>query len=406
MGSRRVNVLFVEGVRFLVVLFCTACGYKMGVSRPFWMPVQWHSWQDPDTGVFVFSVLGAAAGYVGGGIAGRLLHYGFGMVEEQAERVSVAQALPGVLGAAVGVVAALLANMPVLILAPALWAVFSTCLTMWMGGTLGYRIACRKADELLGMMGLSMAFTPREDLPLAEEKESFLLDSAAVIDGRLLSIVRSGFLQENLLLSRFVLDEIQGIADSADPKKRRAGRRGLEILDALRQETLLVMLNDELPEVAEVDAKLVQLAKRLPAVLFTTDYNLQKVAELQGVRVQNVNRLAEALRPPYVAGDRVEIRIASEGREEAQGVGYVEDGTMVVVNGVERSVGQTVQAVVSSVHQTSVGRMLFARCIENDSPQVETHSSRDAETLSDGDRSIAKETSGVPDRSPSYFESL
>jgi uncharacterized protein YacL len=188
------------------------------------------------------------------------------------------------------------------------------------------------------------------------------VDSSAAIDGRLRSVTTAGFLRGALLVPRFVLDELQGIADAAEPARRRRGRRGLEILDSMQGDPRISLhvVDDEVPEFEAVDAKLVALARRLDVGLLTTDFNLQRVAELQGVTCLNLNRLAESLRPVHVPGEMVKINVSRAGREPGQGVGFLDDGTMVVVAAAEHLVGQQIAVRVTSNVQTSVGRMLFA----------------------------------------------
>ena len=180
-----------------------------------------------------------------------------------------------------------------------------------------------------------------------------------------------------------MLELLQGVAEAADPQGRRRGRRGLEILEALRAEIPVEVTDDEVPEVEAVDAKLVRLARRLHADLLTTDHNLARVAELQGVTVRNVNRLVEAVRPPYVAGDTLRVRIEADGRDEGQGVGYTDDGTMVVVSGAAGRVGTLVEVSVTSAHQTSVGKMLFARYVGD------AASAEDADSAATGEAGAA-----------------
>jgi uncharacterized protein YacL len=192
-----------------------------------------------------------------------------------------------------------------------------------------------------------------------------LVDTSAVIDGRALAVVESGFLRAELLVPRFILEELQGIADSSDPSRRRRGQRGLEVLDTLRRDGRvgLQVIDEEVPEFQGVDTKLVALARRIDAGVLTTDANLQRVAELQGVACLNLNRLADGLRPVHVPGEVVRLPISREGREPGQGVGFLEDGTMVVVGEASELVGSEVEVRITSNVQTSVGRMLFAAVV-------------------------------------------
>jgi uncharacterized protein YacL len=182
------------------------------------------------------------------------------------------------------------------------------------------------------------------------------------MDGQLLPLVRSQLIAGDLLVPRFVLDELQGFADAPDPTRKRRAQRGLEMLDVIRQEARLYVLDDEVPEIAEVDAKLVALAKRLQLRLLTNDTNLSRVAEVQGVPTTNLRRVAADLNPSVGAGDVIEVALTKTGREQGQGVGFLDDGSMVVVNGGDDFVGEPArQFVVASVVPTAHGRIVFAR---------------------------------------------
>jgi uncharacterized protein YacL len=196
------------------------------------------------------------------------------------------------------------------------------------------------------------------------------LDTSSIIDGRVAQLIETGFLEGTLVVPRFVLTELQTIADKADAQKRERGRKGLDTLQSLREAypDRFVIHEANYPDLTTVDEKLVRLTQTVGGTLLTTDYNLKKVAALQGVKVLNVNELAEALRPIYVAGDSFDIKITREGKEPGQGVGYLEDGTMVVVEEGQRSVGKTRSVVVTSAIQTSAGRMIFARLNKDSAP--------------------------------------
>lgn len=198
------------------------------------------------------------------------------------------------------------------------------------------------------------------------KSEIIIIDTSAIIDGRIADIWATKFISSRLLIPRFVLKELQRIADSHDPLKRVRGRRGLDILNRMRKSKIDIIIDDQdFPEIKEVDAKLVQLAKIYNAPILTTDYNLNKVAELQGVTVLNINDLANALRPVFLPGERLKIRVVKEGKEHNQGVGYLEDGTMVVVEDARYLIGNVLDVEVKSVLQTSAGRIIFTRKINN-----------------------------------------
>jgi len=190
-----------------------------------------------------------------------------------------------------------------------------------------------------------------------------ILDTNVIIDGRVADICRTGFIEGLIYVPGFVLDELQHIADSADGLKRARGRRGLDILNQMRTEQKLMVRtydNTDPHDRDEVDAKLVKLAKKLNGKLVTNDYNLNKVAELQGVTVLNINELANAVKPVVLPGEEMTVLIIKEGKEPNQGVAYLDDGTMIVVEGGRRRIGETLSVVTSSVLQTVAGKMIFA----------------------------------------------
>ena len=188
------------------------------------------------------------------------------------------------------------------------------------------------------------------------------LDTSVIIDGRIADISDTGFLQGNLIVPRFVLDELQYIADSSDSMKRSRGRRGLDILNRMQRSVgINIEISDQdFPKLKGVDAKLVALAKKINAKIVTNDFNLNKVAELQGIRILNVNELANALKPVVLPGETMTVKIIKEGKETGQGVAYLDDGTMIVVDNAQKHQGSNVEVLVTSVLQTTAGRMIFS----------------------------------------------
>jgi len=199
----------------------------------------------------------------------------------------------------------------------------------------------------------------RED----QREEIILLDTSVIIDGRIADICNTKFIEGKLVIPRFVLKELQQIADSADPIKRNRGRRGLDMLNKIRKlgHVEVKIHEEDFPEIREVDAKLIKLAKMINAKVFTNDYNLNKIAELQGVSVLNINELANALKPVVIPGEVMEAKIVKEGKEYNQAVAYLDDGTMVVIDNAKSLIGQTTKVIVTSVLQTAAGRMIFAK---------------------------------------------
>lgn len=204
---------------------------------------------------------------------------------------------------------------------------------------------------------------PREPRPANARVREALVDTSALIDGRLPDVAASGFLDLDLVVPEFVLRELQHVADAAEPMRRARGRRGLDVLAALRTSDRIALrvVPDDVAHEQEVDLKLVELAARRKAALITTDFNLNKVAGIRGIAVLNVNDLAHALRPVVLPGEAMRVAVVKEGKEPGQGVGYLEDGTMVVVDHAKALVGQTVDVVVTSAIQTAAGKMFFAK---------------------------------------------
>jgi uncharacterized protein YacL len=203
------------------------------------------------------------------------------------------------------------------------------------------------------------------------QKRYRLLDTSVIIDGRIADICETGFLDGTLVIPQFVLKELQLVADSADSLKRNRGRRGLDILQKVQKMSGLdVMISDiDFPEVREVDLKLIELARTLQGKIVTNDFNLNKVAQLRGVQVLNINELANALKPVVLPGEFMKVFILKEGKEYNQGVAYLDDGTMVVVDNARRMISKNVDIVVTSVLQTTAGKMIFGRYIEGPGAQ-------------------------------------
>jgi uncharacterized protein YacL len=229
-------------------------------------------------------------------------------------------------------------------------------------GYLGLHIALQRRDELAGILRRHGA----PDAGPRGQTHPKVLDTSVIIDGRIADICRAGFLEGPLLVPRSVLSELQRIADSTDPLRRTRGRRGLDMLNRLRRELDSIQVIEDVGDALDVDAQLIALAKAHDAWVVTNDFNLSKVAELQGVRVLNVNDLAQAVRPAVLPGEELTVHVVRDGKEAGQGVAYLDDGTMIVVEGGKRLIGETSEVVVTSVLQTSAGRMIFARPKSNE----------------------------------------
>jgi len=351
--SRRLeDPVFVEGVRLFVVVLGTAAG--------FWAA---HNFGVQAEGLG--GILGCLLGYVSGGFFGRFLDRALGVVERRVETKSPAQFIAGTLGAIAGGALALVLVLPIALLVPLRFAVPSAALAAWFMGWLGFRVLSRQSVAVLETLGMSTR--PLVRAQAFDARDGLLVDTSVLMDGQLLALARAGVVGGDLMVARFVLDEIQGFADSGDDTRRRRARRGLESLQVLEREgiTRVFVLDDEVVEHDAVDAKLVALARRLQLRLLTNDGPLAHNAELQGVPTCNLRRLAQELAPAIVPGDFVKVALTREGKETGQGVGHLEDGSMVVVNGGSDLVGgPDVMLQVTSVVPTNAGRLLFARLDE------------------------------------------
>ncbi|PKN32493.1 MAG: PIN domain nuclease [Deltaproteobacteria bacterium HGW-Deltaproteobacteria-19] len=220
----------------------------------------------------------------------------------------------------------------------------------------------------LGYLGLVLGTKKVEEFSFfgtgaAKEPVDYrILDTSVIIDGRIADIAETGFLEGRLIVPRFVLDELQYIADSSDSLKRSRGRRGLDVLNRMQRTggITIDVVDQDFPKIKSVDAKLVALAKKSDGKIITNDFNLNKVAELQGIKILNVNELANALKPVVLPGEMMTVKIIKEGKEQGQGVGYLDDGTMIIVDNGQKHIGSTVDAMVTSVLQTTAGRMIFS----------------------------------------------
>jgi uncharacterized protein YacL len=228
-------------------------------------------------------------------------------------------------------------------------------------GYLGLSLGLKKRDELGSLFSSFRVGKTRSDSARGHYK---ILDTNVIIDGRIADICKSGFLEGTLVVPRIVLEELQHIADSSDLLRRNKGRRGLDILNKMRKEMgIRIDVRDfEKQDGIEVDAMLLKIAKRLDAPVVTNDYNLNKVAELENVKVLNINELANAVKPLYLPGEEIgAVDVIRDGKEAGQGIAYLEDGTMIVIENGKRHIGQNIPVVVTSVLQTSAGRMIFAK---------------------------------------------
>jgi uncharacterized protein YacL len=282
----------------------------------------------------------------------------------RAEELSTAEFVTAVAGLIIGLLMGLLLGIPLSNFPAPLgtWLPLATSLGLGLG-MVGLTVAKRE-DLVVAAEAIGIFRRPDPDEDRTRKGDPrIVVDTSAIIDGRIAEIAESGFIYGTLIVPRFVLDELQHIADSSDTLRRNRGRRGLEILARMQKEspTPVEIVEDDFHAIAEVDAKLVALAKRLSGAILTNDFNLNRVAELQGVRVLNINSLANAVKPAVLPGEELRVRVIQEGKEPGQGVGFLDDGTMIVVEGGARFIDKDLDVSVTRVLQTVAGRMIFAQ---------------------------------------------
>jgi uncharacterized protein YacL len=284
--------------------------------------------------------------------------------EERLIKMPTVDGLFGALGLIFGLIIAFLIQQP---LSQLKLPVISTVLPFIVSGLFGYlgfRVGYKKRDELISIFTLGRERKEKANKKEAKESiEHKILDTSVIIDGRIADICRTGFIEGTLVIPSFVLEELQHIADSSDVLKRNRGRRGLDTLNKIQKEldVNVLIYEGDFEDVVEVDSKLVKLAKVLSGKVVTNDFNLNKVCELQGVPVLNINDLANAVKPVVLPGEEISVQVIKDGKEHGQGVAYLDDGTMIVIEGGREYIGDQIDVLVTSVLQTSAGRMIFAK---------------------------------------------
>ena len=352
--------MIIEIVRLVVTLAATAAGFIVGRSSP---GLFQSGNPDADAATILGSVLGAGVGYVFGGLLGRFIRRSLDRTPELVAEATGPQLFAGTFGLIAGLLVGAVVSVPAIMLAPPIIG--------WSGGALlvitlasfGVSVFSARADDLLAVAGLGT----RRGRPAGPDEApgvgQFVVDSSAAIDGRILDLARAGLIVGEVWIPGFVVDELQGVADSGQKVRRRRGRRGLDILDAMAALPAVDLRTDErtFPEFPEVDAKLLALCAATDASLVTTDHNLAASAGLRGISVLNPHALGESMRRVPEVGEEIQLLIEKEGTEPGQGVGYLDDGTMVVVEGGTAGIGQKVEVEVFSAMRTSIGRIVFAK---------------------------------------------
>lgn len=362
----------------LIILFA---GSGMGLSF-LYLPVKIAGFviNTEATRFGVIGIITAVSGFIGVLLAPGIVRKIFRLtswLEQKLFRMSIQEIVGGAVGLIIGLIIATLLGIAIAWI-PWVWVggVLKVAVTVLLG-YLGISVGTKRKEELLG-------FLPRfgKDKATKSEVKQIqpykILDTSVIIDGRIADICKSGFVEGTLIIPGFILEELRHIADSSDLLKRNRGRRGLDILNKIRKELdVMVQISDQdFDEIAEVDSKLVKLAQVLNGKVVTNDYNLNKVAQLQGVKVLNINELANAVKPVVLPGEEMTVQVIKDGKEAGQGVAYLDDGTMIVVDGGRKFIGQTIGVIVTSVLQTAAGRMIFAK------PKLGDKKTGDQETAS------------------------
>ncbi len=363
-AQARTPYAVLEVLRMLVVVFFAGAGYQVGTGVDASRPVL-----GALNGTALGLVLGSGLGYVLGGVLGRKTAVTAEQARSSLREVSADTLVAGSVGLVAGVLLGAGVAWPVFLLPQAYLAFPLFGFVVVALGYLGFQLGASKRDGVLAIFGARAGVAPRA---LGTSTLPRVLDTSVAIDGRVLDVVRAGFLHGSILVPAPVLAELQGLADAGDDLRRAKGRRGLEALEALKRERGidLEVLDVDVPGVHEVDAKLVRICLDRGAALLTLDTPLARAAGLAGVPVLNLHSLALALRPPVAAGDDVAVLLLKAGKEPGQAVGYLDDGSMVVVERARERVGSEVGVRVTSVLTTANGRLVFGR--HADEPELRT----------------------------------
>ncbi|WP_101495376.1 PIN/TRAM domain-containing protein [Clostridium acetireducens] len=284
-------------------------------------------------------------------------------VEKKVQKLPINDVILGTLGAIIGLlISSLFVN--ILSKIPVIGPIIAVVIAIIVAA-LGVKIAIKKKDDITNLMSNAWkkGASSKEKKMKNQKGTPKVLDTSVIIDGRIFDICKTGFIEGSLVIPNFVLEELRHIADSSDSLKRNRGRRGLDILNKIQKELDIEVqiYEKDFPDIAEVDSKLLKLAQVLGGKVITNDYNLNKVAEFQGVDVLNINELSNAVKPIALPGEQMKVQVIKDGKELGQGLAYLDDGTMIVVENGKKYIGNTIEVIVTSVLQTAAGRMIFAK---------------------------------------------
>lgn len=291
-----------------------------------------------------------------------LVRMGINEVEKRLQNVPAVDIVLGAVGLVVGFFIAYLISRLLVEIPYGIGVAMSAILYLVLG-YLGVKVTTRKSDDFENMAKALKKSSDKDKIKKFNESKPKILDTSVIIDGRISDICKTGFVDGPLVIPEFVLKELQQIADSSDGLKRTRGRRGLDIIKKMQQELDIEIILEakDFEDVPEVDAKLLKLAQFMTGKVVTNDYNLNKVAEVHGVEVLNINELANAVKPVVLPGEDMVVQVIKEGKDPTQGVAYLDDGTMIVVEGGREYISKTIEVLVTSVLQTSAGKMIFAK---------------------------------------------
>ena len=355
-------------LRKIVRIILTLIGITIGITLAWFTAprlaargIQLIGYQD----IIIYFLFGIIFGVLFLILSNKMISYSVSfirMVERKLQEVPASDILFGVFGLIIGLFIAYLVSFPLRQISIGGLALVLTTLVYLFFGYLGISIATKRWREFEwpNLLKKIQRDKHSQETFLSQPK---ILDTSVIIDGRVFDICKTGFVEGPLIIPTFILEELRHIADSSDALKRNRGRRGLDILNQIQKELDIPVriYEKDFDDIAEVDSKLLKLGEMLKGAVITNDYNLNKVAEFQGVPVLNINELANAIKPVVLPGEEMLVQVIKDGKETGQGVAYLDDGTMIVVDGGKKHLGESIDVLVTSVLQTAAGRMIFAK---------------------------------------------
>ncbi|BAV02526.1 PIN/TRAM domain-containing protein [Lactococcus formosensis subsp. formosensis] len=353
--------------RWIIHVLMGIVGASLGITT---LPWVWHLFRQEGNAFnqeIVNGLIGAIIFVILSFFMSNLLMRALKKLDQKITRVNLSKMVFNFIGAILGLTVGVLLTTPLSLLGiPVLSNIISFVLIIGLL-YLGYTVFDKRGDEIFKIVFRKRKEVAAVDKPLVKEEvqvqHAMILDTSSVIDGRILDVLKTGFISDKVIVPNFVLLELQLISDSADPLKRAKGRRGLDLVNSLKEFDNVEISNKDYKDIREVDTKLLRYASEISAKLVTNDFNLNKVAEIQGVIVLNINDLANAVKTQLVVGEQIEVTIIREGSERQQGVAYLPDGTMIVIEDTAKMIDQKVLVEVAKVLQTSAGRMIFAELV-------------------------------------------